>query len=238
VDSALRDEVDAGHQLQPATPDDAVVLYIASHGYADPQGNLYLIPYDTGTNFGITEELLAHCAQLKSTGECRQAQSFLQQTISSADLSSWCQGIDGAELVMILDSCHSGALPGKTFRLGPLGDPGFGQLSYDKRMTLLSASQPAQTELGVWVIGDEGRTLLVDSLVSVAHSNPTQNLAQWLKGVEQQLPVTMSKLYPRMKEDELQSPVLLDFSGAEEQTAIEGARRPAQPNSGLKVTVH
>ena len=106
-------------------------------------------------------------------------------------------------------------------------------------MTLLSASQPAQTELGVWVIGGEGRTLLVDSLVSVAQSNPKQNLAQWLKGVERELPATMSRLYPRMKEEELQSPVLLDFSGADEPTApIEAARRQAQPENTLKVTVH
>jgi hypothetical protein len=138
-----------------ATPDDAVVLYVASHGYADPQGNLYIIPFDTGTNFGITEELLAHCSsQPEWNGPCRQAQSFLQRTISSADLSAWWQGVDGGELVMILALCHSGALPGKTFRPGPLGDAGFGQLSYDKRMTLLSASQPAQTEVGVWVSSD------------------------------------------------------------------------------------
>jgi WD40 repeat protein len=239
VDSTLRDEVDPDHQLQAATPDDAVVLYVASHGYADPQGNLYLIPFDTGTNFGVTEEVLSRCrAQGELTGTCREAQTFLQRTVSSADLSTWWQGVDGGELVMILDSCHSGAVAGKTFRPGPLGDPGFGQLSYDKRMTLLSASQPAQTELGGWVIGGEGRTLLVDSLVSVAQSNPKQNLAQWLKGVEQQLPVTMSKLYPRMKEDELQSPVLLDFSGTNEPVAIERAPRAATPDNSLKVTVH
>ncbi len=241
VDAALRDEVDSAHQLRPATPDDAVVLYVASHGYADPQGNLYVVPFDTGASFGISEEVLNRCASRPGeAGVCGQAHSFLQHAVSSADLSAWWQGVDAGELVMILDSCHSGALPGRTFRPGPLGDPGFGQLSYDKRMILLSASQPAQTELGVWVTGGEGRTLLVDALVSVAGSNAGQSLAQWLKGVERQLPVTMSKLYPTMKESDLQSPVLLDFSGSDLQSVASVPAKPPSPPAGptLQLRVH
>ncbi len=240
VDSALSNEVDSTHQIQPVTPDDAVVLYVASHGYADPQGNLYIIPFDTGVNFGISEEVLTRCASRPSAaGVCGQAQSFLQHAVSSADLSAWWQGVDAGEFVMILDSCHSGALPGRTFRPGPLGDPGFGQLSYDKRMTLFAASQPTQTELGVWVTGGEGRTLLVDALASVAHRNPSQSLMEWLRGTERQLPVTFSKLYPKMKEDELQSPVLLDFSGSDSRSISNAPTRPQSPTTGatLQVTV-
>ena len=44
VSEALRNEVDPEHKLQAATPDDAVVLYIASHGYADPQATFYSCP--------------------------------------------------------------------------------------------------------------------------------------------------------------------------------------------------
>ncbi len=113
---------------------------------------------------------------------------------------------------MILDSCHSGAVPGKEFRPGPLGDPGFGQLSYDKGMQILSASQPAQTEQGEWVTGGEGRTLLVDALETVAKANPQQTLEQWLEGTEQQLPITAKRLYPALKEEDVQLPVLLDFT--------------------------
>jgi WD40 repeat protein len=53
VDQSLREEIDPKHRLKPASPDDAVVLYIASHGYADPQGTFYVMPYDTGSNWGI-----------------------------------------------------------------------------------------------------------------------------------------------------------------------------------------
>ena len=102
---------------------------------------------------------------------------------------------------MILDSCHSGAVPGREFRPGPLGDPGFWQLSYDKGMQILSASQPAQTKKqGEWVTGGEGRTLLVEALETVAQQNPGQKLGQWLHGVKEQLPRTAQQLYPRLKE--------------------------------------
>ncbi len=212
VEAKLRDEIDSKHQLQTATPDDAVVLYVASHGYADPNGTLYLVPYDTGASFGITEEVLTRClSRPTASAVCQQARHFLEHSISSSDLSAWWQGVDAGELIMILDSCHSGAAPGKEFRPGPLGDPGFGQLSYDKRMRLLSASQPTQTELGVWVSGGEGGTLLVEALETVAHANPQQTLAEWLKGAERQLPITMKQLYPEVREDDLQLPLLLDF---------------------------
>jgi WD40 repeat protein len=44
VDRSLRDEIDPKHQLRVAGPDDAVILYVASHGYDNPHGVFYLIP--------------------------------------------------------------------------------------------------------------------------------------------------------------------------------------------------
>jgi hypothetical protein len=213
VSPNLWDQVDPKHKLRAATPDDAVVLYVASHGYADPQGTFYLMPHDTGLNWGITEDILTRCqTSADQSPTCKQAQDLLAHSVSSADLTSWWSGVDAGELVMILDSCHSGAVPGKEFRPGPLGDPGFGQLSYDKRMQILSASQPAQTAQGEWVTGGDGKTLLVDALETVAKENPQQSLAQWLHGVEEQLPRTAQQLYPGLKEEDAQLPVLLDFA--------------------------
>jgi hypothetical protein len=209
----LWDQVDPKHQLREVTPDDAVVLYVASHGYADPQGTFYLMPHDTGSNWGITEDTLTRCqTSPNESTPCNQARDLLAHSISSADLTSWWSGVDAGDLVMILDSCHSGAIPGKEFRPGPLGDPGFGQLSYDKGMQILSASQPVQTARGEFVTGGEGRTLLVDALETVAKENPQQSLAQWLHGIEEQLPRTAKRLYPRLKEEDAQLPVLLDFT--------------------------
>lgn len=40
--------------------------------------------------------------------------------------------IDAGQMVLVLDSCHSAAVSGPDFKPGPMGDRGFGQLSYDK----------------------------------------------------------------------------------------------------------
>jgi hypothetical protein len=113
---------------------------------------------------------------------------------------------------MILDSCHSGAVPGKEFRPAPLGDPGFGQLSYDKGMVILSASQPAQTEQGEWVTGGEGRTLLVDALEVADKAKPDNSIIEWAHGAAQQLPTMTTRLYPGLAKRDIQVPLLLDFS--------------------------
>jgi WD40 repeat protein len=213
IDPALRNEVDPQHQLRAAGPDDAVVLYVASHGYADPQGVFYLMPYDTGPNWGITEDVLTRCqTKPDQSPTCKQAQDLLMHSVSSSDLTAWWNGVDAGEMVMILDSCHSGAVPGKEFRPAPLGDPGFGQLSYDKGMVILSASQPAQTERGEWVTGGEGRTLLIDALETAAQANAEQSLRQWLQQTELQLPTLAKQLYPTLKDEDVQIPLLLDFA--------------------------
>jgi WD40 repeat protein len=214
VPFALRDEVDPRHQLRPTTPDDAVMLFVASHGYADPQGIFYLMPYDTGSqNWGVTEDILSRCLISPDLSDpCKQAHDLLQHSVSSADLTAWWNGLDAGQMVMILDTCHSGAVPGREFRPGPLGDPGFGQLSYDKGMIILTASQPTQTERGEAVIGAEGRTLLVDALDSVAQVNHQHSLQRWLQDTERQLPKLAKSLYPYLTDENLQHPSLLDFS--------------------------
>jgi hypothetical protein len=214
VDAQLRREIDPHSQLRAATPDDAVVIYVASHGFVDPGGSFYIIPYDTGPGWGLTEDVLAACStQDDVSALCRQAKTFLSLSISSANLAAWWRGVDAGEAVMILDTCHAGAATGNEFRPGPLGDPGLGQLSYDKAMRILAASQPAQTEQGTWLEGGEGQTLLAEALETVAQANPEWTLASWLKGTERELPLRMKQLFPLMKEDNVQLPVLLDFGG-------------------------
>ena len=212
VDLAFRDEVDPKHQLRAAGPDDSVILYVVSHGYADPQGIFYLMPYDTGANWGVTEDQLNRCHRPPAgTPDCDQPRDILAHSISSGDLAAWWNGVDAGQMVMILDSCHSGAVPGKEFRPGPLGDPGFGQLSYDKGMQILSASQSTQTEKGTVTAG-KARTILVTVLTSVAHDHPQQTLEQWLQGAEATLPSVAKELFPAVRQDDVQLPLLLDFA--------------------------
>jgi WD40 repeat protein len=112
-------------KLRPATPDDLVLILFSSHGYADRAGNFYLIPYDTGAG---TEKIFTETVR--------------QHSISSEDLSAWLRDVDAGELVMIVDACHStAAIEGRDFKPGPMGSRGLGQLSYDKGMRILTATQ-------------------------------------------------------------------------------------------------
>ena len=221
VDPVLRNEVDPKHELRSAGPDDAIILYIASHGYVDPTGTFYLMPYDTGSNWGVTEDLLTRCqSQPDQSTSCGRARDLLLHSISSSDLAAWWNGVDAGTMVMVLDSCHSGAVTGKQFRPAPLGDAGFGQLAYDKGMLIFSASQPAQTEKGQWVTAGKGLTFLVEALETAAKGEPDKSLIEWLYQTEQQLPLLITQLYPTIKEVDIQIPLLLDFSNETKQAAL------------------
>lgn len=110
----------------PATPDDLVIVTFAGHGWADPQGNFYLVPADESWAEG---------------------QDFPDRTrlISAAQLSDWLRPVDAGDAAMIIDACNSAAVVATTdFKPGPLGDRGLGQLAYDKGILILAASQTDQ----------------------------------------------------------------------------------------------
>ena len=118
-----RGPLPGGDRLRAATPDDLVILAFSGHGYTDPRGALYLLPYDVGAGRTRVEDALESC-------------------ISTAELSWWLRGVDAGHLAMIVDACHSAAAvqqPG--FKPGPLGSRGLGQLAYDKAMQVLAATQ-------------------------------------------------------------------------------------------------
>jgi WD40 repeat protein/uncharacterized caspase-like protein len=121
----ILDGVKNADQLERATPDDLIIIIYSSHGYADRAGNFYFIPYDTGPGKGkvFTE-------------------SVRQHSISSDELSLWLRDVDAGDMVMIVDACHStAAVAGQDFKPGPMGSRGLGQLSYDKGMRILTATQ-------------------------------------------------------------------------------------------------
>jgi WD40 repeat protein len=208
VSEDLRRQIDPENKIERATPDDLIVFYIASHGYTDPNGDLHLVPYDTGTA-PVTQDDLTECFGKGSgrNSDCEDTFHFAQRTISSADLSDWWESIDAGQMFLIIDSCYSGAIAGRAFRPAPLGDPGFGQLSYDKRMFLLAAAQAQQNDSGD-ASGD--MTLLVKALETVSAHNSGGSVADWLREVDQQWAVLQLRFGSRAVET--QSPIVLDFS--------------------------
>jgi uncharacterized caspase-like protein len=114
-------------RLARATPDDAVIIAFSGHGYADARGAFYLLPSDS-----------------RMAGDALD----LPTTISSAELTDWLRPVDAGEMAMIIDACHSAAsVAAGGFKPGPMGDPGLGQLAFDKGIRILAATQASDVAL-------------------------------------------------------------------------------------------
>jgi len=165
-------------KLRAATPDDLVLILFSSHGYADRAGNFYLIPYDTGPG---TEKVFN--------------EKVRQRSIGSEELSFWLRDVDAGELVLIVDACHStAAVDGAGFKPGPMGSRGLGQLSYDKGMRILTATQADNVALENKAVQQGLLTyaLTVDGLGSLLAdfkpSDKTITMLEWLEYGEARVP--------------------------------------------------
>lgn len=109
--------------LEQSTPDDVVIISFAGHGWADKLGNFYLVPIDASWPAGASAP-------------------DITRLVSAADLTMWLRDIEAADIAVIIDACHSAAsVDAGDFKPGPMGDAGLGQLSFDKGMRILAATQ-------------------------------------------------------------------------------------------------
>jgi WD40 repeat protein/uncharacterized caspase-like protein len=215
-------------RLERVTPEDLVIISIATHGYADVQGVFYLFPQDAGAN--ISNGLAA----------------VLPSAISSNDLSLWLRDVDAGEMVLIVDACHSAAaVQGDEFRPGPLGSRGLGQLSYDKGIRILAATQADNVALESAHLehGLLTAALILDGLVKqqadVDPRDGTVTVQKWLKYAVKRVPQLYKEAQdgkreliahgssgrlrgPRSKilETVPQTPVLFDFSRSRTDTIL------------------
>lgn len=165
-------------KLRAATPDDMVLILFSSHGYADRAGNFYLIPYDTGPGTAKVFD-----------------EKVRQRSIGSEELSFWLRDVDAGELIFIVDACHStAAVDGAGFKPGPMGSRGLGQLSYDKGMRILTATQADNVALENKAVQQGLLTyaLTVDglgsSLADFKPSDKTITMLEWLEYGEARVP--------------------------------------------------
>ncbi len=124
---AARDGLrEAGHDvdaLDETTPDDIVIISFSGHGHADAAGNFALLA--SNVRWGALD-----VAPDPAT------------TISADWLTAWLRYIRAGEIAFIIDACHSGAAVNTPdFKPGPMGDPGLGQLAFDKGIRILAATQ-------------------------------------------------------------------------------------------------
>ncbi|MBI1761312.1 MAG: hypothetical protein HYR56_07750 [Acidobacteria bacterium] len=220
LDAALLKQIPNADKLRAARPEDLMLISASSHGYSDSDGIFYLVASDSGT------------ADLKSP-------EFRRRCISSDELSRWLRDVDAGELVLIVDACHSAAaIEGTDFKPGPMGSRGLGQLSYDKGMRILTATQADNVALEKGGLGLLMRALLVDGLTAwQADYKPRDHeilLTEWLGyGVER-----VPQLYAEMKdgclrgtfdprelaEGKTQQPALFDFARRRREVVL--ARQP------------
>lgn len=93
-----------------------------------------------------------------------------------------------------------------------MGDRGFGQLSYDKGMLVLAASQAEQLDWGTLELGD--RSLLTYALTQQQAAGQPFDFREWLRKAEQQVPTFHKRFVDnaQLSGKELnQRPALFDF---------------------------
>ena len=208
-------QVENADRLSRARPEDVVVLAFASHGYADNQGDFYLLPYDVG--------------------QSADKQAILARSISSRELALWLRDVDAGTMAMIVDACHSAAsVEGDGFKPSPMASRGLGQLAYDKGMRILASTQADDVALESALIqhGLLTHALTHDGLLAAqADFEPANGrimLGEWLKYAEQRVP----DLY-----EEIQSESLRNWGLPEEQRAvvvISGDDSPAPGDEQLQ----
>lgn len=122
VKQDLLADIENADRLQPARPEDLVVIAFATHGDTDKNGQFYLMPYDLGASVDKAD--------------------ILNHAISSKELSMWLRTLDSGQIVMIVDACYSAAVVGThDFKPAPMSSHDLGQLAFDKGMRILAASQ-------------------------------------------------------------------------------------------------
>ena len=173
--AALRkDGIDAS-MLRPATPDDAVIVSFSGHGWANPQGDFYLIPGDGRWPEGSETPDLA-------------------TVFATADLVTPFQAMQASEITLVIDACHSAAsVADGRFKPGPMGDSGLGQLAYDKGIRILAATQADDVALEDARLGQGLLTyaLAVDGLAAGKADLDAKGgirIDEWLTYAVQRLP--------------------------------------------------
>jgi uncharacterized caspase-like protein len=229
VDGEVKKAIPNADKLHPARPEDLVLISFSSHGYADTDGSFYFVLYDTGAG-----------AKAEVTDD------LLKQALSSEELSLWLRDVDAGEMLMIVDACHSAAaVAGKEFKPGPMGSRGLGQLSYDKGMRILAATQAADVAYG---IGALKQGLLTYALVKdgieagKADFKPVDRqitVSEWLQYGEQGVPKLLEEIGNKAKQKDApvelkdlvqktaselrsQRPYLFDFSRKRRDVVLVG----------------
>ena len=114
--------------INPAQPEDAVVIYFSGHGSA-LRDRFYLIPHDMGKGNQLVRDVAGLTA-------------IINHSISDEELVDSLQPLEADQLLVVIDACYSGqALESDEKRRGPMNTRGLAQLAYEKGIYVLTASE-------------------------------------------------------------------------------------------------
>jgi hypothetical protein len=151
----------------------------SGHGWADTQENFFLLPAD------------AHWPDSDETPD-------FSTLVSASDLADALKRIDAGEMALVIDACHSGAsVDTVAFKPGPMGDPGLGQLAWDRGIRILAAAGPGDVAFESVQVGHGLLTAALavhgidDSGFGEADLNRDRRimLDEWLRYALEELPV-------------------------------------------------
>jgi hypothetical protein len=225
--------VDAS-ELGKSAPDDIVIISFAGHGWADKQGNFYLVPADGAWPGGAETPTVS-------------------TLISSSQITRWLRPVDAADIALIIDACHSAAsVDAGGFKPGPMGDAGLGQLAYDKGIRILAATQADDVALedsrlrqGLLTFALAGEGITAEGGRADLDGDRNITLDEWLRYATQRLPslsgdvrlgrfaalASGTRGFGRVNETpakppRLQEPSLFDFTGAPSAVVLRAGVAP------------
>jgi WD40 repeat protein/uncharacterized caspase-like protein len=170
-------------KLQPAQPEDAVIVYFSGHGVA-LESRFYILPHDLGYR------------GLRNDVDEEGLRQLIASSVSDLELEEHFENVDAGHLVFIIDACDSGQAldTDREKRRGPMNSKGLAQLAYEKGMNILTAAQSYQA---AWENSQIGHGYLTYALVVsgirnlAADYNPRDGqvlLREWLDHAAAEVP--------------------------------------------------
>ncbi|MGA9773451.1 MAG: caspase family protein [Blastocatellia bacterium] len=208
-------------KIEPAQPEDAVMIYFAGHGTA--QGaRFYLVPHDLGY------------AGPRAALDGKAVQAILAHSISDLELEAAVEGLDAEQMLLVIDACNSGqALEAEEKRRGPMNSKGLAQLAYEKGMYILTAAQSYQAALEAAQLGHGYLTyaLIEEGLKNKAADKDRKDgqilAREWFDYAMERV--------PQMQEKEMRARLLLQtdvaFVEGEEKIKDPGKRSVQRPRA-------
>jgi hypothetical protein len=174
-------------RIHRTSPEDIVIVYFSGHGAA-ANDRYFLLPHDTGYK-GPRQHI-----------DAAGWEAIFSHSISDRDLNAILERIDAAQMMLVIDACHSGhVLESEESRRGPLNARGIAQLAYEKGAYVLAASQSNQAALELQRLGHGVLTYTLiekglKAYAADADDDGRVTAAEWFHYAGEQVPIELAAI--------------------------------------------